>query len=519
MSTDIAINPDRIQNLFSNLDTRQSLLAAVTHLHKTLTHHFSSLDLSLSQRSQALDSQIQALDSRTEETLSSLETRENAIADRLAAAAARIESRKQAAVSAAAGGGERRVVREYCRVMDWKGLLGFVLAKKDEAVGDRWEGTALREEIAAAVAEEAVDGMRMVLEAVEEFVDSRVEGKLVALADRRWACGVLIQAVVEKGGGGDRGGVGRGMKERAVGVLEKWKGVMGREKGGYVSGGGFGSGEARMFLQIVIGFGLKEMVGEEYLRKLLVQYTTNRQIGQFAKLAWTLGLADQIKDIVEELAKSRKNAVEEANDLELNATVAMLKCAEDNKLESKSTIDSLWKRVQQLEKAKEEHKKKSAPTSTSKPPNKRGRRGGGGPPSYPPKSGRFSNASPASRSLQATPSTFRTPYKNASRNMYEGPGPASYGPGYGGAVGGRASGPYGGAPTGGSYGGAPAGGSYGGAPIGGLYGGDPAGGPYGGAQAGGSYGGHGSYAGPRNFGSYDRSAASAPPPPYPPYHH
>ncbi|KAI8559222.1 hypothetical protein RHMOL_Rhmol04G0156400 [Rhododendron molle] len=276
MSTDIAINPDRIKTFFNRLDTRQSLLATVTHLHKTLTHHFSSLDQSLSQRSQALDSQIQALDTQTEETLNSLETRENAIADRLAAAAARIESRKQAAVSAAAGGGERRVVREYCRVMDWKGLLGFVLAKKEEAVGDRWEGTALREEIAAAVAEEAVDGMRMVLEAVEEFVDSRVEGKLAALADRRWACGVLNQAVVETGGGGDGGGVGRGMKERAVGVLEKWKGVMGREKGGYVSGGGFGSGEARMFLQIVIGFGLKEMVGEEYLRKLLVQYTTNR---------------------------------------------------------------------------------------------------------------------------------------------------------------------------------------------------------------------------------------------------
>jgi len=200
----------------------------------------------------------------------------------------------------------------------------------------------------------------------------------------------------------------------------------------------------------------------------------------------TLGLGDQVKGIVEGLAISRKTAhiisktgkyitasVEEANDLELNATMAMIKSAED-KLESKSTIDSLWKRVQQLEKAKEENKK-SATTSTSKPPNKRGRGGGGGPPSYRSKSGRFSNASPSFRSPQAAPATFRTQYNYASRNMYEGPGPALYAPGYGAAAGARAVG---------------------------------------------SYGGQGSHAGPRNYGPHDPSAAAGPAyPPYQGYHH
>lgn len=129
-----------------------------------------------------------------------------------------------------------------------------------------------------------MNGMRIVLELVEEFVDLRVEGK-VAVADKRWACGVLIQAVVEPGG--SDGTVERSMKEKAVKVLEKWKQVMGRGKNG-----GFGSGEARMFLQIVVGFGLKEMIGEEYLRKLLVEFAMRRHM---AKLAVALGLGDQMK--------------------------------------------------------------------------------------------------------------------------------------------------------------------------------------------------------------------------------
>ncbi|CAL5359082.1 hypothetical protein CsSME_00049180 [Camellia sinensis var. sinensis] len=548
MTTDCAVNTDRFKNFFNQLETRKTLLTTITQLHKTLTDHFSSLEQSLSQKSKTLDSQIEAFDANTKQTLESLQNRENSIPERESAAAARIEEQKEAAISeiekAEGGGGERslsEVLRMCCRRMDSKGLVRFLLAKRKESV-------ALRAEIAAAV-EESVDAMRLVLDTVEEFVEMKVEGK-VGMADRRWACGMLIQVavpLVEPGGGGN-GGVASSVREKAAVVLKKWRGVMGGGESGV------GAGEATMFLQMVVGFGLKEKFEEEYLRKLVVEFAARRDM---AKLAVALGFGDKMKDIIDELVKNgkeieaiyfvsesglteqfpplallrtclrncRKNAnniskkgnfgmaaVEEANNLELNATKAIIKCVEDHKLESQFGIDSLRKRVTQLEKIKAE-KKKSA-TSTSKPSNKRAHgggggggssRGGGGPPSHrPPKAGRFSNASPSFRPRNPPPQPhhtaaagrFSSPYNYAaSHSVYEGgPGTAaSYGPGYGGAL---TQSPAAALPQ--QY-------PFATQDIGAT-----------GARAGGSYGLQGPYAGQTNYGgTYDYSAAAGPA--YPPY--
>ncbi|GMQ03348.1 hypothetical protein CsSME_00049180 [Camellia sinensis var. sinensis] len=272
MTTDCAVNTDRFKNFFNQLETRKTLLTTITQLHKTLTDHFSSLEQSLSQKSKTLDSQIEAFDANTKQTLESLQNRENSIPERESAAAARIEEQKEAAISeiekAEGGGGERslsEVLRMCCRRMDSKGLVRFLLAKRKESV-------ALRAEIAAAV-EESVDAMRLVLDTVEEFVEMKVEGK-VGMADRRWACGMLIQVavpLVEPGGGGNGG---------------KWRGVMGGGESGV------GAGEATMFLQMVVGFGLKEKFEEEYLRKLVVEFAARRDM---AKLAVALGFGDKMK--------------------------------------------------------------------------------------------------------------------------------------------------------------------------------------------------------------------------------
>ncbi|KAL6980131.1 hypothetical protein U1Q18_021780 [Sarracenia purpurea var. burkii] len=540
MATDYIANNDRFKNFFSELETRKALLTTVTQLHKALTDHFASLEQTLSQKSLTLDSQIEAFDAQTKKSLESLENRENAIPERESIAAARIEEQKEAAISdivkAASGeeeggGGEKglsNLLRMYCRRMDSKGLVRALLAKRKESV-------VLRAEIAAAV-QDSVDSMSLVLDAVEEFVAMKVEGKF-GMADKRWACGMLIQAavpVVESGGGG--GLVARSVKERAARVVDNWKGVMGRSGG---ESGGIGAGEATMFLEVVAGFGLKEKFEEEYLRKLVVEYATRRDM---AKLALALGFGDKMKGIIEELVKTgkdieavyfayesglteefppvdllrthlkncRKNAnnmskkgnyntaaVEEANNFELNATKAIIKCVEDHKLESLFPLESIKKRVSQLEKARAE-KKKGGGVSTSKPSTKRARGGGGPPPYRLPKTGRFSDASPSFRHRNPSQShhlpaaaRFSTQYNYPSHGMYEGPGTAaSYGTGYGGAHTQSPAAipqqhPF--APQDIGAAGARAVGSYGGGP-----------GPYGGQT---------------NYGAYDYSALPA----YPPY--
>lgn len=293
-----------------------------------------------------------------------------------------------------------------------------------------------------------------------------------------------------------------------------------------------------MFLQMVIGLGLKEKLEEEFLRRLVLEFAGRRDM---AKLAVALGfVGDKMGDVIDELMKSGKEieavyfssesglterfspvsllksclkncrksansvsksgnysmaAVEEANNSELNATRAIIKCVEDHKLESQFTIDSLKKRVVQLERAKADKKKSAA--STSKPSNKRAHggssRGGGGGPSFrPPKAGRFSNNSPAFRqrnppqSHQVPPARFSAQYNYPSPTMYEGPSTPSYVAKYGGA---HAQSPIGLPPQ---YPYAPPDSGAGGA----------------------AYLGQGSYGGQSNYAAYDYAAAG--PPTYPP---
>ncbi|KAK3030690.1 hypothetical protein RJ639_034866 [Escallonia herrerae] len=526
-------SPDRFSTFFTGLEARKTLLTTITDLHKALTAHFASLQHSITQKSQALETQIESFQTHSKSALLSLENRENAIPEREASAAARIEELKTSAVSeietSANTGGERsisEVLKMYFKRMDSSGLMRYLFAKRKESV-------ALRAEIVAAV-EEAVDPLRLVLDAVEEFLEMKVEGR-VGMADRRWACGLLIGAAVP---GPGECCVASGIRERANLVLEKWKGVLGGAEGS----GGVGAGEATMFLQMVVGFGLKERFDVEFLKKLVVEFSARRDM---AKLAVAVGFEDKMGEIIDELVKSgkeieavyfasesglteqfppvdllksylkncRKNAntiskrgnysassVEEANSSELTATRAIIKCVEDHKFESRFSMDSLKKRVAQLEKARADKKKSAA--STGRPSHKRahggssrGNSGGGGSSSFrPPKAGRFSNASPGFRQRnpshphQASAARIAAPYRYPSQSVYEGANPASYGPGYGATH----------TPV---------------SPVGlaTQYPFAPQDVVAGGVRAGGSYGGHGTYGGQNNYSAYDYGAPAAAP--------
>ena len=285
MSTEYPIS---LKKFFNELETRRTLLTTITETHNKLINNFISLDETLTKKSQTLDTQIQNLKKHTEKTLEALQIRENEIPQKEVTLAARVQQLKDSGIRYIEKGNNldpedettSGLLRIWFRRMDSTGLVKFLLAKRKESV-------AVRAEIMAAT-EEAVDLLGFVLDAVEEFVELKLSGlKVKGMADRRWACGILIQAGLPLRSS-QNAGVSTSLKARATKVLEVWKGVLGGGEGS----GGVGSGEATMFLQMVIGFGLKSKFDEEFLKQLVMEFAGRREM---AKLAVALGFGDKMK--------------------------------------------------------------------------------------------------------------------------------------------------------------------------------------------------------------------------------
>jgi len=153
--------------------------------------------------------------------------------------------------------------------MDASALLRFIVSKRKESA-------SLRAEIAAAIAE-AVDPARLVLDAVEEFLKSKMSKS--GVTDKRWACGLLIQGLVS-----ESREYSRRIVERAVGVVENWKGQLEGESE-------CGAAEVVMFLQMVVCFGLRSRFDEAYLRKFVMEFASRRDM---AKLAASLEFGDNM---------------------------------------------------------------------------------------------------------------------------------------------------------------------------------------------------------------------------------
>lgn len=164
--------------------------------------------------------------------------------------------------------------------MDSPGLIKFIVSKRKESV-------SLRAEISNALSE-AVDLPRLVLESVDQFVSHKI-GKTGGLTDKRWACGMLVQALFPEANLKEEKGKGpvfaRSIREMAGKVVEKWK----EQLDGEIEG--VGAAEAVMFLQMVVGFELKERIEKGFLRKLVVDFASRKDM---AKLASALGFDDQM---------------------------------------------------------------------------------------------------------------------------------------------------------------------------------------------------------------------------------
>ncbi|GMH16559.1 hypothetical protein Nepgr_018400 [Nepenthes gracilis] len=474
MATEV-IDRGRIQKHIDDLEAKKSILSTCSGLYKTLTSLFSSIEQSLSEKSHSLESKIQTLESEFQKSQELLDQRENFLPERESSLSAQIEAQKQAALAefeneSAESDELSEKLKSFCRKLDHTGLVKFVGTKRKESEG-------LRGEMLNALSE-CVDPPRLVLDAVEEFVNQKATWKTGGsgswLTDKRWACAMVVSLLFSPEDLEGKKNVGPtfsgSVVERALRLVEAWKGKV-EESGEGLNG--VGLSEAAMFLQLMLGFGFKEKFDDEFLKKVVLEFATRKEM---AKLAVPV-FGERMGDIIDELVKngkeieaiyfasesglterfqpvallksylrnSKKNAAnilksgnytatatDEANNWELNSIRPIIRCVEEHKLEAEFPLDSLRNRLTQLEKAREEKKRRSG-GGLSKPLKKRvnasGSSGGNrGPlPFRPAKSAKF--YPPFDR---RNPTRYSGSYY-ASQNSYElGPVTTAYGTPYAG---------------------------------------------------------------------------------------
>ncbi|KAK8684836.1 hypothetical protein V6N13_040852 [Hibiscus sabdariffa] len=420
------------QPSFDEFQRQTSLMTSCTLLWKELSDHINSLEQNLLKQSETLKRKIKTLDSETKASLDSLKKRELSIVDSVKIALNRVESNTKAAMRTLTddieenpdgevdnGDGLLQHLKSSCLKMEAKEFWNSVTGKKKEI-------DLLREKIPAALSE-CVDPARFVMEAISEVfpVDKRGnEGG----SDLAWACVLILESlipvVVDPVIGKSRMLVTPSMKEQAKEIAETWKKSL-EERGGIEN---VKTPDVHTFLQHLVTFGIVKKEDLEFYRKLVVASAWRKQM---PKLAVSLGLGDQMPDMIEELIskgqqldavhftyevglvdkfppvpllksflRDAKKAASSILDDPINtgraaqlaarkeqsALRAVIKCIEEYKLEAEFSPENLKKRLEQLEKPKTEKRK-----PVVVPANKRTRASNGGP-MPPAKAGRLTNA-------------------------------------------------------------------------------------------------------------------------------
>lgn len=323
-------------------------------------------------------------------------------------------------------------LKSLCRKMDESKLLKLLMAKRKEA-------STLKREIGNAL-NECVDPPRLVLDSVKEFMELKANVKS-GQPDRRWACGIVVGGMFPLDGlkEGKGSAFSRAVLARAEAMAKEWKKkAQERAASGVASGSGegmygMGPAEASMFLQFVVGFGLKGQFDFEFFKNLVMEFSSRRDMAKLAGPLFGEKVADVIDDLVKTgkevdavyfaseagltekfklanllksyLTKSEKNskdilkkgnnssaAADEANVSERTALKLIIKCVEENKLEAEFPLQSVKRRLSVLERVKNE-KKKAVHTGSKPSSNKRGH-SSGPPPPHPAKIPRFSSPYP-----------------------------------------------------------------------------------------------------------------------------
>ncbi|TKY51163.1 FRIGIDA protein 4a [Spatholobus suberectus] len=429
------------QPSFDEFQRQTSLMTSCTLLWKELSDHFSSLEEDLRHKSEALKRKIHTLDTHTSESIRVLDRRETSLDATLQIALRTLDTRRTAALSALLDDddddGEGEVddaaglvlkLKSFCLRMDTFGFWAFVIAKKKELDG-------LRAEVPVALAE-CVDPAKFVLEAISEVFPIDKRGEKPG-HDLGWACVLvlesLIPVVVDPVIGKSRLLVTPTVKDQATEIAETWKASL-EERGGVENH--------------VVSFGIVQKEDLDLYRKLVIASAWRKQM---PKLALSLGLAQQMPDMIQELIskgqqldavhftyevglvdkfppvpllksfikdakKVAASILEDPNNAgraaylaarkEQSALRAVIKCIEEYKLEAEFPPENLKKRLEQLEKVKTVKTEKKKPAAV--PANKRTRASNSnGGPMPPAKAGRLTNAYVSS--FPAAPTFVRSP--------------------------------------------------------------------------------------------------------------
>ncbi|KAK8482993.1 hypothetical protein V6N13_070123 [Hibiscus sabdariffa] len=458
------------QPSFDEFQRQTSLMTSCTLLWKELSDHINSLEQNLMKQSETLKRKIETLDSETKASLDSLKKREVSIEDSVKIALRKVEFCTKAAMRTLADGdveenpdgevddgdGLLQRLKLSCLKMEAKQFWTFVTGKKKEI-------DLLREKVPEALSE-CIDPARFVMEAISEVfpVDKRGnEGG----SDLAWACVLILESlipvVVDPVIGKSRMLVTPSMKQQAKDIAETWKKSL-EERGGIEN---VKTPDVHTFLQHLVTFGIVKKEDLEFYRKLVVASAWRKQM---PKLAVSLGLGDQMPDMIEELIskgqqldavhftyevglvdkfppvpllkaylrdakKAASSILDDPNNTgragqlaarkEQSALRAVIKCIEEYKLEAEFPPENLKKRLEQLEKTKTEKRK-----PIIVPANKRTRASNGGP-MPPAKAGRLTNAYVSS--FPAPPPFVRSPshtqYPAAVPGYPSPPPPAMYG--------------------------------------------------------------------------------------------
>ncbi|KAG6740645.1 hypothetical protein POTOM_056101 [Populus tomentosa] len=194
-----------------------------------------------------------------------------------------------------------------------------------------------------------------------------------------------------------------------------------------------------MVLQMVLGFGLKSRFDEEFLRKLMVENASRRDM---AKLAAAIGFGEKMggKSYSGTTTSAWCGLVKLIGYLRNVSRLMLLKASVDNALISPG---NLRKRASLLEKTKAERKRGTSAATATKSQNKRGHGTGGGRDSGPTpyrqaKAAKFSNNYSSFSRRNAPPPAqhsparrYSGPFHYPSQSVYEGSAAALYASTYG----------------------------------------------------------------------------------------
>ncbi|KAH9328932.1 hypothetical protein KI387_001040 [Taxus chinensis] len=393
----IATKKERLQKVYSELESHTSALVNFKIQWKELQDHFDNLEELMKKRSEELGIKVK-------ETKA---TKPKAVVPGSSPASAKKTTEKTAEKAAEKKTDKevkpRQEFRTLCEKMDAEGLLKFLVDNKKDVA-------ALRSEAPGAL-KAALKPAELVLKVLEGFhAEGKKSEKEFSLFMQRRRAGVLLletlPAVVKAED------VPFEVKKLAKKMAVEWKANTKTGEGSYL--------EAHAFLQLLISYGIvSEYRGDHILEDFVVAIARRKQAPELCR---NLGLADKMPDIVEKLissgkqieavnfvhtfglvekfppvpllkthlkdakkvsqetAKNGKNSISAQNEgasKEIAAVKAVIKCIQEYKLESQMSTENLEKRVAQLEKSKTD-RKRSADAVQSQTKRPRLNNSGGG---------------------------------------------------------------------------------------------------------------------------------------------